>query len=202
MCLVENTSKKQPINNSIETTKILKMKNLKYISLILVVFTFLTSCKNEDSIQQFYVDSEENSNFLMLDIPTSIITLPEAASVEAKQAYESIKKVNLLAFKINESNKADYQKEKAKVKHILKNDSYIELMRINTNGRKIVAKYIGNENSVEEMILFAQDNDKGFALARVLGEDMKPENMIALLKSIQNIDKNSEVFGQMEQFFK
>jgi hypothetical protein len=178
------------------------MKNLKYISLLLIAFTFLVSCDDEASIQKFYVDSEENSNYLMLDIPTSIITLPESASAEAKQAYESINKVNLLAFKINESNKADYQKEKAKVKKILKNDVYTELMRMNSNGTKIVAKYIGTEDSIEEMILYAQDNNQGFALARVLGENMKPENMISLLNSIQNIDKDSEIFSQVEKFFK
>lgn len=178
------------------------MKKLKYISLLLVIFTLIVSCDNEASIQKFYVDSEENSNYLMLDIPTSIITLPESASAEAKQAYESINKVNLLAFKINESNKADYQTEKSKIKKILKNDIYTELMRMNSNGTKIVAKYIGTENSIEEMILYAQDNNQGFALARVLGEDMKPENMISLLNSIQNIDKDSEVFSQVEKFFK
>jgi len=178
------------------------MKNLKQISLLLVAFIFLVSCENEASIQQFYVDSEENTNYLMLDIPTSIITLPESASAEAKQAYESINKVNLLAFKINESNKVDYEKEKAKVKKILKNDIYTELMRMNSNGTKIVAKYIGTEDSIEEMILYAQDNNQGFALARVLGEDMKPENMMVLLNSIKDIDKDSKVFGQVEKFFK
>ena len=178
------------------------MKKLKQLSLLLVAFAFLVSCENEASIQQFYVDSEENTNYLMLDIPTSIITLPESASIEAKQAYESINKVNLLAFKINESNKVDYEKEKAKVKKILKNDVYTELMRMNSNGTKIVAKYIGTEDSIEEMILYAQDNNQGFALARVLGEDMKPENMMALLNSIQDINKDSEIFGQVEKFFK
>ena len=178
------------------------MKNLKYISLILLVFTLLVSCDKEQSIQQFYVDSEENQNYLMLDIPTSIISLPADATPKAKQAYESIDKVNLLAFKINDTNKMDFQTEKAKVKKILKNPEYIELMRMNSNGRNIVAKYIGDENSVEEMILFASDKTQGFALARVLGDDMKPENMIALLNNIKDINKDSEVFGQLEKFFK
>ena len=178
------------------------MKNLKYISLFLVLFTMLVSCEKEQSIQQFYVDSEENSNYLMLDIPTSIISLPDTATPEAKQAYNSIDKVNLLAFKIDETNKNEYQTEKAKVKNILKNPEYIELMRMNSNGRNIVAKYIGDENSVEEMILFASDNNQGFALARVLGDDMKPENMIALLNNIKDIDKNSDAFGTMKKFFK
>lgn len=178
------------------------MKKLKYIYILLFALVVVVSCKDETSIQQFYVDSEANEDYLMIDIPTSIISLPESATPEAKQAYNSIDKVNLLAFKINETNKANYQSEKLKVLKILKNPAYIELMRMNSNGRKIIAKYVGTENEMEEALIFVSDNNQGFALARVLGEDMKPENMIKLLNNIQNIDKDSEVFSKVSTFFK
>lgn len=178
------------------------MKNLKYVSLLFLVLLLSVSCKDETSIQQFYVDSENNDDYLMIDIPTSIVSLPDSATPEVKQAYNSIDKVNLLAFKINETNKANFQTEKTKVLKILKNPSYIELMRVNSNGRKVIAKYVGTEDHMEEALIFVSDNNQGFALARVLGDDMKPENMIKLLNSIQNIDTESGVFSQVERFFK
>ena len=178
------------------------MKNLKYISLLLLAFVMLSSCETEDSIQQFYIDSESNNDYLMIDIPTSIVNLPESATAEAKQAYNSIDKINLLAFKINETNKANYEKERAKVKAILKNPKYIEMLRVNSHRSKIVAKYIGTEDAIEELILFASNKEEGFGLARVLGNDMRPENMIKLLNNIKDIDKDSEVFGKLENFFK
>ncbi|HIE44708.1 MAG TPA: DUF4252 domain-containing protein [Flavobacteriaceae bacterium] len=178
------------------------MKNLKYISLLFLTFVMLTSCDNEASIQQFYVDSESNNDYLMIDIPANIVNLPESATAESKQAYNSIDKINLLAFKINETNKANYEIEKTKVTAILKNPNYIEMMRINMHGSKIKVKYIGTEDSIEELILFASNKDAGFALARVLGNDMRPENMIKLLNNLKDIDKDSDVFEKLERFFK
>jgi len=177
------------------------MKFLKYISIALFALTMIVACSNEDSIQQLYIDSEKNEDYLMLDIPMSLMSMPETASAEAKQAYNSIEKINLLAFKVNESNITDYTSEKSKVKKILKNSKYIELMRVNSNGRNIVAKYIGTENSVDELIVFASDNSKGFALARVHGNDMKPENMLSLLNNIKNMDKDDAIFGKIKDFF-
>lgn len=194
MCQEESILKKQLQNKK-------TMKFLKYMSIVLFVFT-LMSCAKEDSIQQLYVDSETNDNYLMLDIPASIITLSEDASTKEKQAYESIDKVNLLVFKINESNKDNYTTEYTKVKKILKNKNYTELMRVNSNGYKITAKYVGNEDSINELILFVSDNSKGFAVVRVLGDDMKPENMLHLLNNLKDIDQDNAdaVFGKLKDF--
>ena len=178
------------------------MKQLKYISILLVTLMLAVSCNDEATIQQLYVDSETNDDYLMLDIPMRILELPESATAEAKQAYNSVDKVNLLAFKINETNKVNFEAEKTKVKTILKNPKYIELMRINSNGHKVVAKYLGSEEAMEELILFASDKEYGFALARVLGDDMKPENMLKLLDNLKDLDKDSDVFKKLEGFFK
>lgn len=178
------------------------MKTIKHINILLFTLLLITSCNNEKTIQQLYVDSENNDDYLMLDIPTSIVELPETASAKARQAYESVDKINLLAFKINEDNKENFNIEKTKIKAILKNHKYIELMRVNTKGYKVMAKYIGSETTMNEAILFVSDNKKGFALARILGDDMKPENMVILLNEIKNIDKNNPIFKQLKGFFK
>ncbi len=175
---------------------------MKYLSIVFIMMMMLSCTTEETTIQQLYVDSETNDNYLMLDIPTSVVSLPDNASDASKEAYKSVKKVNLLAFKINETNKADFKIEKTKVLKILKNPNYIEMMRVNSKGTKVTAKYIGSENSIDELILFASDNEHGFGLARVLGDNMKPENMMALLEDIKDIDKNSNVFKKLEDFLK
>jgi len=179
------------------------MKVIKYIGILFLAFVIITSCNTSDeqSLQEYYVSSESNSNYLMLDIPISILTLGADATEESKQAYESIKKVNLLAFKLTETNKQSYVEEKTKVSKILKNKAYRELMRVNNNGAKIVAKYLGTENSMSEVIVYASDKTKGFALARILGDDMRPENMIKLMNSFKDLDKDNDVFKKMKGFF-
>ena len=35
---------------------------------------------------------------------------------------------------------------------------------------------VGNENEIDELVLFGNKSDLGFTVVRVLGNDMKPEN--------------------------
>jgi len=178
------------------------MKTIKHIIAIVLLASLSISCDSENqSLQQFYVDSEKSNDYLMLDVPTSLISLNDDASADAKHALQSIEKLNLLAFKLNGKNEDLYQSEKLKVKQILNDESFTELVRINSNGYNIVVKYLGTEDSIEEVIVYASDNTKGFGLARLLGDDMKPENMVQLLESIKDLDKNSSVFKKLNGFF-
>lgn len=178
------------------------MTIIKKIAVLILLVVLSTSCDSENqSIQQFYVDSEKNNDYLMLDIPTSLLVLKDDASSEAKQALESIDKLNLLAFKLDENNNDLYQSEKLKVKQILNDESFIELIRVNKKGSNIVVKYIGTDDSIEEVIVYASDNSKGFGLARLLGDDMKPENILVLLESIKDMDKTSNTFKKLDGFF-
>lgn len=110
--------------------------------------------------------------------------------------------MNVLAFKKNDSNIAEYEAEKKKVNSILKNDSFIDLMRINDKGRNIVIKYLGDDDSIDEVIVYASDKTQGFALVRVLGDDMKPEKIMKLIQSIQDVDGGNMAFKQLEGFIK
>jgi hypothetical protein len=160
------------------------------------------SCSNEASLQQYYVDSENKSDILMVDIPTSLLIVKEDMPADARQALESVDKLNLLAFKLNKNNNAAFNEEKAKVKKILNNSSYRELLKINDRGVKIEVKYLGDDDSMNEVIVYASDNNKGFALGRLLGDDMKPENMLSLLESIKDMDSDSKTFKTIENYFK
>lgn len=61
-------------------------------------------------------------------------------------------------------------------------------MRFGSNGTKAVLKYQGEEDNIDEMIVFASNGDRGLALVRVLGDDMKPGNVAKLMNAIDKGD--------------
>lgn len=168
----------------------------------LVLSGLLMACNDGASIQKYYIEKQDSGDFISFDIPASIVNLNENASKETKEALASIKKLNVLAFKINNANKDDYDAEKKKVTEILKSNKFNELMRVKHENVNIQVKYLGTDETIDELILFASDNSKGFALARVLGDHMRPENIVKLLNNIKDFDKDNPAITQLEDVLK
>jgi len=178
------------------------MKKLTtYIILVSITLASI-ACSSEASLQKYYIDSQDDKNFLSVDIPSSIIALKDDVSPEAKEALKSLKKMNVLAFKKSATNEAEFAVEKKKVKAILKNAKFKELMRFNDKGRKVVIKYEGDDDSMDEVIIYATDKTQGFALVRVLGDNMEPGKIMKLVNSINDVDGGNEALKQLEGFFK
>ncbi|PWL38568.1 DUF4252 domain-containing protein [Flagellimonas aquimarina] len=178
------------------------MKNI--IKSILVAGTILlASCSSQQSLQEYYVDNSENPNFIALDVPASILKMDgvDLSDTQSK-AIESLKKFNLLAFRKTADNVAEYKAEKIKVKEILKDDEFVELMKINSQYGKGVIKYLGDETAIDEVIIYGDSKDKGFALVRVLGKDMNPAHIVQLMQAIQKSDYNGEGLGEIGAFLK
>jgi len=160
----------------------------------------LISCASAPSLQKYYIDSQDNKNFISLDVPASIINLKENVSPEVEGALSSLKKFNILAFKKDDTNGTEFKVEEEKVKAILKNPKFKELMRIRDKGRNMVLKYEGDDHSMDEVIVYVSDKTMGFALVRVLGDNMEPAKIMKLANNISNVD--SEGFKQFEGLFK
>jgi len=158
----------------------------------------LTACNREQSLQEYIVENQENSNFLSLDIPAGILQLNEDASTEMQETLASLKKLNVIAFKINESNENEYSTELEKVKKILKNDKFTELVRMKHENASIQVKYLGTEDAIDEIILFASEQTKGFAVARILGNKMQPDKMMKLVQNMGQLKKDNSAFSQIE----
>lgn len=170
---------------------------------IMVMIVLLASCSSQQSLQEYYVDNSENPNFITIDVPASILKMDGVDLTETQsEAIESLRKFNLLAFKKNADNAAEYKIEKAKVKEILKDDEFVELMKINSSYGKGVIKYLGDETAIDEVIIFGDSKDKGFALVRVLGKDMNPAHIVQLMQAIQKSDYNGEGLGEIGAFLK
>ncbi|RYC52965.1 DUF4252 domain-containing protein [Flagellimonas olearia] len=178
------------------------MKNI--VKGILVMgAALLASCSSRQSLQEYYVHNSENPNFIVVDVPASILKMDAVdLTPTQKEAVESLRKFNLLAFKKNSGNAAEFEVERNKVREILKNGDFVELMKINSKYGKGVVKYLGEEDAIDEVIIYGDSDDKGFALVRVLGKDMNPAHIIQLMQAIQKSDYKGEGLGEIGEFLK
>jgi len=175
----------------------------KIIMLAILVVTFI-SCNQGPTLQTYYVDNELKPGFTSLDIPTSFVDIDQTTlTEEQKEAYESVDKLNMLAFVLNDNNKDQFDVELTKVKTILKDPKYQELIRGGspTDG-KFVVKYLGDIEEIEELIIFGSANEKGFALIRVLGDDMNANKIMTLTSALENANMTDTNMTQFMDFFK
>lgn len=178
---------------------------MKYIfkSVLMVGAILLASCSSQQSLQEYYVDNSENPNFISIDLPASILKMDAVdLNPTQKEAVESLRKFNLLAFKKDADNALEFEAEKKKVREILKGDDFVELMKINSKYGKGVIKYLGDEDAIDEVIIYGDSDDKGFALVRVLGKDMNPAHIVQLMQAIQKSDYKGEGLGEIGDFLK
>lgn len=167
------------------------MKRISY-SIVIAFTLVLSGCSSTQSLQEYYVDNSENENFISFDLPASLLNLEKAdLTSEQKTAYESLKKLNVLAFKKTMDNAAAFTSEKANLKAILKNEKYQELMKVNTSYGKGTIRYLGNEDAIDEVIVYGDNDDKGFIVVRVLGDHMNPAHIMNLIQALEKSDFNS-----------
>lgn len=158
---------------------------------LLVSLLLLSGCNSKPTLQKYFVENSEKKGFLSVDVSPSIINIDKTKlTAEQKTALQSFDKMNILAFKLDDKNKAQYDIESQKVTQILKDEKYQELMKVGSGKDAASVSFVGDENHIKEFILFAKKKESGFAVVRILGNDMNPNNimnMISLLKS-SNID--------------
>ena len=172
--------------------------------LVLILVTTLNGCNQGPTLQGYYVDKELAPGFTSLDVPISMLKVDKAdLNAEQLQAYESLEKLSLLAFVKSETNEADMSSEFSKIQQILKDPRYQELMRGgNSTDGKFEVKFVGEEDSVDEFIIVGSANDKGFAVVRVLGDDMNVAKIMSLSSVIENMDFDDSDLDQFTGFFK
>lgn len=176
----------------------------KVIVTIVVMFALLvSSCSSKQSLQEYYIDNTENPNFLFFDVPASILNMDMADLTETQRtALGSLKKLNIMAFKKTVENSGEYQVEKTKVNTILNTEDYTELMKMNTDFGRATIKYKGEDDAIDEVIIFGDNKEKGFALIRVLGKDMNPANFVQLMQAVQKSDFDGKGLEQIGELFK
>lgn len=178
------------------------MKKISYLLSIMSVM-LLVSCSSTQSLQEYYVDNTENPNFLSVDLPVSLLNLEKAdLTTEERTALESLKKLNVLAFKKSPNNGVAFVEEKKKVKAILKNEKFTELMKVNTQYGNGTVRYLGTDEAIDEVIIYGDNDEKGFMLIRVLGNKMNPAHLVQFINAMQKSDYKGEGLGQIGDFIK
>lgn len=159
----------------------------KYIIPFVFAVLALASCSNEKSLQKYLVDKQDDDKFMKVDVATSLLKSDNNSfSEEENEILETIKKVNVVAYKIADGNMIEYEAEKTKLAEIIGQEKYKTLVKYGSNSKGATLKYLGEEDAIDEVIVFVSDNEKGFAVFRLLGKDMRPDQMIKLMNSIDN----------------
>ena len=178
---------------------------MRYVKLCTVLFFTLMigSCSSEQSLQEYFISNAENSNFISFDVPASLLNLEKVElTQDQKEAVSSLKKLNVLAFTKNDANTAEFEVEKQKVKAILTNAAYSELMTMNTSFGKATIQVKGDDDTLDELIIYGNNTDKGFVLIRVLGDNMNPASLMQAIQAMQHSDMNIDGLTQLGNLFK
>lgn len=173
---------------------------VKYFMALLLGAMTLISCSDK-SLQKYLVEKQDDDKFVKMDIAASLLQGRNSNfTQEEKDILSTIKKVNVVAYPIKENDTADFEKERNELKDILDQEQYKELTRIKSNNWNATLKYSGEEDAIDEVIVFASDDTRGFAVFRLLGENMRPDQMLKLMKSAERGDldvSKLEGFGEI-----
>lgn len=153
---------------------------------LLVCSLLIISCNPKPSLQKYFVNHTEDTNFISVDISPSILNIDKKLLSDAEQkALTSFDKMNILAFELNSKNGLVYESEKAVVQNILEDESYSVLFKVGSGRQGVEVSYLGTDDKVEEIIVFAKSAATGFAVVRILGDKMTPTDMMHFIGILQ-----------------
>lgn len=161
---------------------------------------FLISCNSEPTLQKYFVENTENKNFIALDVSPSILNVDKTKlSVVQNDALKSFDKMNVLAFKLNDKNKAEFETERAKVDLILKDKKYQQLMKFGSGKEGASVSFVGTDEHIDEFVFYANKKENGFAVVRILGKDMNPTSVMTMMSVLQQSNIDLEQLKPLQQ---
>lgn len=155
-------------------------------------------------MQSYFVDKQEDKNFVKFDVPASLITEDSNfLNAEQKEVMSSVRKLNVLAFPIKseDSTKTQYTAEKEAVIEMLAREQYQTLISFGSPTQGASLKFVGETDAIDELVIFASDEERGFAIFRLTGNDMDPEKFVNMMKSIETGDLDVAQMQGVGQLF-
>lgn len=169
----------------------------------LIISLFLISCNTEPTLQKYFVENTENKNFVALDVSPDILNVDKTKlSVAQIDALKSFDKINVLAFKLNDTNKAEFETERAKVDLILQDKKYQQLMKFGSGKEGASVSFVGTDEHIEEFVFYANKKENGFAVVRILGKDMNPTSVMTMMSVLQQSNIDLEQLKPLQQLLK
>ncbi len=171
--------------------------------LLVLAFCFaLASCKSEPSLQKYFVEKTEENNFIAVDVSPTMFNIDKSKlTAEEFQAMETLDKINILAFPLTDSTRAQYDTERAKVDEILQDKKYQELMHFGSGKNGASVSFVGDENHIDEFVLFAKSDESGFAVVRILGKDMNPTAIVTMMSVLKESNMNLDQLKPLQDMF-
>lgn len=168
-----------------------------------LITLLLTSCNSEPSLQKYFVKKGETKNFVTLDIAPNFVNSDKISlTTEEKDALESLKKLNVLIFKKDSIDTGLYKTEKQNVNELLKKEQYEELMRVGSSKRGVSIYTVGEEDVVDEFVLFIHQQENGFGVVRILGDDMNSNSIMPIIGLMQKGNLNLEQLRPLQDIMK
>ncbi|AXG71745.1 hypothetical protein KORDIASMS9_04002 [Kordia sp. SMS9] len=159
------------------------MKTFSSFLLLLCIGVAITSCSDKNSLQNYFIDHAEQSGFSSSTIPISLLRQDGIQlSEKQEEALDAIDRINLLFYRTTPEKQTEFTSERKNIKTILKNKKYEELMNL---GNKGVVKYIGTDTAMDEIVIFLSNQEMGFAVTRIIGDNMTIEKFMELYKLTQ-----------------
>jgi cephalosporin hydroxylase len=170
---------------------------------ILLISCVLYSCSDNATLQTYFVENSESTEFFTIDITPSILkTDALTLTNEETAALEAFKKMNILAFKKDSINENKYKSEMTKVKAILKDEQYESLIKYGSNRNGAALYFAGETDKIDEFVLVANQDEAGFAIVRILGDDMDVNHVMTLFQLLKKSNVDMEQLKPLQQFMK
>ncbi|GEM_PF-3253218 len=164
------------------------MKHINNFLVLSLFIIFATACKS-DSLEEYFVQATESSDFLVVNIPSNFVQFDESKlDDETLKQIKSVKKVNILLFK-NDKNKDEKEQEFLKIDQIINSKDYKKLTAINIDGYKISVAYDGEPKKIDKVVFLGKDMDNNFLLGLLKGKDISISNVSKAMEHIKSIDE-------------
>jgi hypothetical protein len=137
----------------------------RYIYLGLFTALLFTGCQQKPTLQKYFVANSDKKEFMSLDLAPTFINVDKVTlTSEEKEALQSFKKINILAFKSDSLNQKQFNEEREKVNVILKDQSYQQLMKVGSGKEGGAIYFVGEDEHIDEFVLYANKKENGFAV--------------------------------------
>jgi hypothetical protein len=174
---------------------------VKFFTGLLLGGLLFTSCDSSPSLQEYLVDKQGDNNFVKVDLATSLLYAEEdKLSPEQKDVLKTVKKINVVAYPMKD-NEVEYTAERKKILDILSQERYQTLMKMGSNKKGVTLKYLGEDDAIDEVIIYGNDSERGFIVFRLLGKDMNPGDMIRMVETMDTDNVNLSALEGIEALF-
>lgn len=173
---------------------------VRYILVLFVAF-ILTSC-GEASLQKYFVEKQDDPKFMKIDLAPSLLEGNNTLGAEEKETLKGIKKINVVALPIKETNEVDFELERNELESIFQQEKYKELTRVKSSDWNFTVNYTGEETAIDEVIVYAFNNEQGLAVFRLLGDDLKPEQIVEFVLNAKDNGMDFSALGGLKDIFK